>query len=138
MYRKIDIPIKGNDVMIKDTITLDMIAAAWEKARAVEGFDAAIIRKDACGAWIQKDMYSQSGSMYGWGIDLILPNVLGGDKAKENIRALNYRNLMSKGNDYPSYKAVYTAEGLENKETEMYLTVNKKVRSNLKKIYENA
>ena len=111
---------------------------AWNAAQEVDGYDKKLIRKDACGAWIQKDMYSQTGSMYGWGIDLILPNVLGGDKDKENIRALNYRNLVSKGNDYPSYKAVYTAEGLENKEAEMYLTVNKKVRSNLKKKYENA
>ena len=124
--------------MTKDTITLDRITTAWEKARVIEGFDADIIRKDACGAWIQKDMYSQSGSMYGWGVDLILPKVLGGDMAKENIRALNYRNLVSKGNDYPSYKAVYTAEGLENKETEMFLTINKKVRSNLKEKYEHA
>lgn len=124
--------------MTKDVITLDIIAAAWEKARIINGFDADIIRKDACGAWIQKDMYSQPGSMYGWGVDLIFPKVLGGNMVKENIRALNYRNLVSKGKDYPSYKAVFTAEGLENKETEMYLTVNKKVRTNLKKIYEHA
>lgn len=124
--------------MTKEIFTLEMIDAAWEKARAVEGFDTDIIRKDACGAWIQKDMYSQSGSMYGWGIDLILPKVLGGDTDKDNIRALNCRNLVSKGNDYPSYKAAYTAEGLENKETELYLTVNKKVRLNLKNKYEYA
>lgn len=124
--------------MERDVITLETIAAAWEKARVVEGFDADIIRKDACGAWIQKDMYSQPGSMYGWGVDLILPRALGGDPARENLRALNCRNLVSKGNDYPSYKAVYTAEGLENKETELYLTVNKKVRTNLKKLYEHA
>jgi hypothetical protein len=124
--------------MTKDIITLDVIAAAWEKAQAVEGFDADIIRKDACGAWIQKDMYSQPGSMYGWGVDLILPKILGGDADNENVRALNYRNIISKGKDYPSYKAVYTADGLKNKETEMYLVVNKKVRTNLKKKYEHA
>lgn len=59
--------------MAKDVISLDTIAASWEKARIVEGFDADIIRKDACGAWIQKDMYSQPDSMYGGGVDLILP-----------------------------------------------------------------
>lgn len=124
--------------MAKDIISLDTIAKAWEKARVVEGFDADIIRKDACGAWIQKDMYSQPGSMYGWGVDLIFPQALGGDATNENIRALNCRNLVSKGRDYPSYKAVYTAEGLENKETELYLTVNQKIRINLKKLYEHA
>lgn len=124
--------------MTTNMITHETIATAWEKARSVEGFDADIFRKDACGAWIQKDMYSQPESMYGWGIDLILPQTLGGTVTEENIRALNYRNIKSKGKDYPSYKAVYTAEGLENKETELYLTVNKKVRANLKKIYEHA
>jgi hypothetical protein len=124
--------------MTTNMITHETIATAWEKARSVEGFDADIFRKDACGAWIQKDMYSQPESMYGWGIDLIFPQTLGGTVTEENIRALNYRNIKSKGKDYPSYKAVYTAEGLENKETELYLTVNKKVRANLKKIYEHA
>ena len=78
-----------------DEITLETIMTAWEKARSVEGFDADIIRKDACGAWIQKDMFSQSGSMYGWGIDLIFPRSLGGSYVPDNIRALNYGKLPS-------------------------------------------
>lgn len=118
--------------------SFEMIEQAWGKARIVDGFDADIFRKDACGAWIQKDMFSQQGSMYGWGIDLILPTYMGGTFVIENIRALNYRNLVSKGKDYPSYKAVYTSDGLENKETELYLTINQKVRNKLKKIFSNA
>lgn len=118
--------------------TLEAIEKAWEKARMVDGFDPNMFRQDACGAWIQKDMFSQPGSMFGWGVDMILPLSMGGSPIEENIRALNYRNLMSKGNDYPSYKAVYTADGLENKETELYLTVNQKTRSKLKKFFEHA
>ncbi|WP_143096860.1 hypothetical protein [Prevotella sp. tf2-5] len=117
---------------------METIAAAWEKARTVEGFDADIFRKDACGAWIQKDMFLQYGSMYGWGVDLILPASLGGKVVPENIRALNCHNLKSKGSDYPSYKAVYTADGLKNKDTELFLTVNKIVRGKLKTLFENA
>lgn len=119
-------------------LTLESIEKAWEKARVVDGFDPNFFRQDACGAWIQKEMFSQSGSMFGWGVDLIFPLSMGGSPVDDNIRALNYRNLVSKGNDYPSYKAVYTADGLENKETELYLTVNKIIRNKLKKIFEHA
>lgn len=66
--------------------SLEMIEQAWSKARIVEGFDADIFRKDACGAWIHKDMFSQQGSMYGWGVDLILPTSMGGTCVIENIR----------------------------------------------------
>ena len=117
---------------------LESIEKAWEKARVVDGFDPNIFRQDACGAWIQKEMFSQSGSMFGWGVDLIFPLSMGGSPIEDNIRALNYRNLVRKGNDYPSYKAVYTADGLENKETELYLTVNKITRIKLKNFFKNA
>ena len=123
---------------MKNGLMLESIEKAWEKARVVDGFDPNIFRQDACGAWIQKEMFSQSGSMFGWGVDLIFPLSMGGSPIEDNIRALNYRNLVSKGNDYPSYKAVYTADGLENKETELYLTVNKITRIKLKNFFKNA
>lgn len=111
---------------------------AWEKARRVEGFDPSLFRQDACGAWMRKDMYGDINNMYGWGIDYIFPKILGGTLVVENIRALNYHNIISKGRDYPSYKAVYAAEGTQNVETERYLTVNDKIRKQLKSIYPDA
>lgn len=110
----------------------------WLKARAVEGYDPDIFRKDACGAWIRKDMFGQPDNMFGWGIDFIFPKVLGGTPVESNLRALNCRNLASKGNDYPSYNAVLIADGNRNVSTDIYVTINSKLRQILKTIYENA
>jgi len=124
--------------MTKDDITIEVRDIAWAKAKKVEGYDASLFRKDACGAWIRKDLYGDSANMYGWGIDLIFPREKGGRPVGENVRALNSRNLASKGRDYPSYKAVVTAEGTDNVDSEQYLTVNAKVRKTLKAIFPNA
>lgn len=111
---------------------------AWRKARVIEGYDPDIFRKDACGAWIRKDMFRQPNNMYGWDVDLIFPKVLGGSTAECNLRALNCKNLESKGNDYPSYNAVLTADGNKNVSADIYVTVNKKIRQILKTIFKNA
>lgn len=111
---------------------------AWSKARAIEGYDSDMFRKDACGAWIRRDMFGQTDNMFGWGIDLIFPKILGGTTIEINVRALNCRNLESKGNDYPSYKVVLIADGNKNVSTDKYLTINNKLRQILKTIYKNA
>lgn len=116
----------------------EFIELAWAKGRKIEGYDSDLFRKDACGAWMRKDLYGEIHNMYGWGIDYIFPKVMGGTLVADNIRALNYHNIISKGRDYPSYKAVYTSEGVQNIETEMYLAVNIKIRERLKKIYPDA
>lgn len=116
----------------------DIIEIAWNKARKIDGFDSNLFRQDACGAWIRKDLYGDINNMYGWGVDYIFPKILGGTMVPDNIRALNYHNIISKGRDYPSYKAVFTSEGTQNVETELYLTVNDKVRTRLKTIYPDA
>ncbi len=124
--------------MIMNDNIKEIIETAWKKARIIEGFDSNLFRQDACGAWIRKDLYGDINNMYGWGIDYIFPTVLGGTLVADNIRALNYHNIISKGRDYPSYKAVYTSDGTQNIETELYLTVNNKVRTKLKTIYPDA
>ena len=116
----------------------EIVEIAWEKAKKVDGFAPDLIRQDACGAWIRKDMYGDVNNMYGWGIDYIFPKALGGTLIVENIRALNCQNINSKGRDYPSYKAVLTSEGTTNISTELYLTVHEKVRNQLKTIYPDA
>lgn len=106
---------------------------AWENARKVEGFDATLFRKDACGAWIMWDKYGNRESNLGWEIDHILPVSKGGPDILENIRAMQHLNNASKGNDYPSYTAVVVADGTKNIRTIRNLTINKQVRERLKK-----
>jgi len=116
----------------------EYIPYMWEKAKIVEGFDPNLFRKDACGAWIRRDMFGIESNMYGWNADIIFPLIMGGSVRLENVRALNCRNINSKGNDYPSYHAVYTSDGIKNITTSRYLVINEKTRTILKSIYENA
>ena len=116
---------------------------AWSRATVVEGFDRNRYRKDACGAWIMRNKYGDIDSMYGWVIDHIVPQSLlkelGFDEKMINnplnLRALQHANNMSKSDDYPSYTAVVTSEGVENVKVMKFLEVNKKKQDILKKLY---
>lgn len=115
-----------------------IIEKLWLKARAVEGYDSSLFRLDACGAWIRRDCYGDMHNAFGWGVDLIFPQKLGGTPIMENMRALHYRNIQSKGSDYPSYRTAVKAEGSMNVDCVNYLVVNNKTRKILKTLYENA
>lgn len=63
---------------------------------------------------------------------------LGGADNLLNLRALHYKNNLSKASDYPSYTAYVKYDGRENVMDERNLTVNKKLREKLKQLYKNA
>ena len=115
-----------------------IIDEAWSKATIVPNTHPDVLRKDACGAWIRRDMYMVHGSEYGWEIDHIFPLSMGGTTRKENVRALQWQNAESKGEDYPYYTAQVTAVSIKNEAKIQSLTVNKAVRERLRKIYDNA
>lgn len=108
---------------------------AWSKARVIEGYDKNMFRKDACGAWIAWNKYAQRDNDYGWEIDHIYPVKLGGDNHPENLRALHYRNNISKADDYPSYIAAVRAEDNENVPCERPVSVNRNKQKRLSNIY---
>ena len=103
---------------------LEIIEFVWNKARKVEGFDPALIRKDSCGAWILRSEYGNTESIYGWEIDHIYPLSRGGDDNPQNLRALQWSNNRSKGDDYPAYNSAFQAEGTLNIPSEVLYTVN--------------
>lgn len=115
--------------------TEEEIKAVWEKARKVAGYEESMFRKDACGAWIMWDKYGKRDNMLGWVIDHIYPESLGGTNNLHNLRALQYQNNISKGDDYPSYTATVISDGEKNIHEERNLTVNKKIRERLKEMY---
>lgn len=78
------------------------IAAVWNKARAVPGYDAAQVRKDACGAWIKRSEYGQT-TQYGWEIDHIKPVASGGTDTLDNLQPLHWRNNRHKADEYPNW-----------------------------------
>lgn len=123
--------------------TEEQIQAVWNRAQSIDGYDKSRFRKDACGAWILRDKYGDTDSLYGWVIDHIVPQSLlvkkGFSKEKidlpENLRALQHENNASKSDDYPSYTAVVTSEGSRNISSWKFLEVNKKKQVLLSKLY---
>ncbi|MCD8312962.1 MAG: HNH endonuclease [Bacteroidales bacterium] len=109
----------------------------WAKARTIEGFDPDMFRLDACGALI---MYVRYGMInpYGWEIDHVFPQSLGGKDDIDNLRAMHYLNNKSKGEDYPSYIASTRYNGKNNVQDMRSLTVNGRMRARLKELYKNA
>lgn len=85
----------------------------WEKGLVDSRFDPKFIRKDACGAWIIRSRYDDRKSPFGWEVDHIYPE----SKLKElevseelidniiNLRPLNWKNNVSKKDDYPHYQS---------------------------------
>lgn len=108
---------------------------AWRAAQEVEGYNPGRYRKDACGAWIAWDKYGNLDNIFGWQIDHIFPKSRGGDEKPINLRALHYKNNLSKGDDYPSYYGEVTSDGNTNKIERQVFTVNHEKQAQLKKIY---
>ena len=121
----------------------DQKQQVWKRAIIVEGYDKNRFRKDACGAWIIWEKFGDNDSLYGWEIDHIVPRALLEEKGYsqkdidnyDNLRALQHENNASKSDDYPSYTAVVTSEGVENVNVTKYLEVNQKKQAILKKLY---
>jgi len=118
------------------TMTEENINSAWERATKVDNFDSNQFRKDACGAWIIRSHYGQRDSVYGWEVDHVYPQSMGGGDDMENLRAMQWENNMSKGDDYPDYKAVVQSEGNKNVRKEGQFTVNAPLQATLKKLYD--
>lgn len=114
----------------------------WEKGIPVDGYDPKIVRKDACGAWIIRDLYGDKETLFGWEIDHIFPESklieLGkSDKASDmiNLRPLNVTNNTSKSDSYPEYKATLTSEGEKNVECNKFYVVNRSLQEELTKYF---
>ena len=124
-------------------MTEEQIQNAWNRATVVEDYDKDRYRKDACGAWIIRNKYGDTDSLYGWQVDHIVPQSFLRDKGFSesmidnslNLRALQHENNESKSDDYPSYTAVVTSEGTENVRVTKFLEVNSKKQEALKKLY---
>ena len=113
----------------------EKIDLIWEKGITIPGYDKSRFRKDCCGAWIIKKEYGNRNSDFGWEIDHIYPQNLGGGDDDLNLRPMQWQNNDSKKDDYPAYFSVIRAQGVNNIEFQQQLTVNSKTQADLKKLY---
>lgn len=113
----------------------EIINIVWNKAKTVEGYDPIAVRKDCCGAWIIRHLYGDRDSEFGWEIDHVYPEALGGRDDIENLRAMHWKNNASKGDDFPVYKAKVHAVNNKNTEEEMQYTVNDDLQKVLRNLY---
>lgn len=119
----------------------------FRKARKIEGLDADEWRMDACDAIIHRSSYGRDDEYFGWEVDHIVPKSLLEDNGVpqeliddfRNLRPLNWRNNVSKGDDYPEYKAVICSEdgGESNVLRDSSRTVNKAKQDELRKLYSD-
>lgn len=78
------------------TFSYVIVQAVWEKGYTDPYRDARLLRKDQCGAWIQRDQYGNRNSDVGWEIDHITPEANGGSDSLNNLRPLQWRNNASR------------------------------------------
>jgi hypothetical protein len=115
----------------------------WNKGLPVDGYPEDKVRQDACGALIVYDDFEKNKSLFGWGIDYIVPRALLVDKgidenlieSPQNMRPLNVANVISKGDSYPYYTAVRVAEGTTNVDVVSNKVVNSVVQEELKQLF---
>jgi len=86
------------------------IDAVWNKAITVLGADPNVLRKDICGAWIERSRYGETTSEgRGWEIDHIVPVSRGGTDVLSNFQALQWQNNRRKGDTFPIVPSSFAA-----------------------------
>lgn len=113
----------------------------------VSGLDPKIWRLDAAGAIICYTSYGREDEFFGWEIDHIYPQSrleeLNVPKElihdERNLRALNWNNNLSKGDEYPKYEATITSldNGESNTKGSWSKTINKRKQEQLKELFKD-
>lgn len=86
------------------------IQEIWEKGQADKHADSMKCRrKDACGAWMKRNLYGDRDSLYGWEINCIDP---AGSDDISNLQPLQWENNVDISDG--SLKCIVTAVGQEN------------------------
>lgn len=124
--------------------TDEVIQTVWEKGLTDPEYDPQNVRKDACGAWIIRDLYNHRENDFGWEIDHIYPeSKLKGKVPQElidnikNLRPLNWKNNISKGADYPNYRAKIKSKDDYNIDCEEEKTINETTQNIIRELFRD-
>lgn len=116
--------------------TDDKINAVWEKAKKIDGYDSDKYRQDVAGAWMQRDKYGKEEN-YGWEVDHMFPESLGGNENTANLQALQWENNRTKADNFPSYSTLVSSEGNKYIKKDQNWKFTDSFIATLKQIYPN-
>lgn len=116
--------------------TDEKINTVWGNAKKVDGFDPDNYRQDVAGAWMQRDKYGKEEN-YGWEIDHMLPESLGGNENTANLQALQWENNRTKADNFPHYSTSVSSEGNKYIKKEQNWKFTDSFIAKLKQIYPN-
>ena len=124
--------------------TDEQLNKIWTRGRTVPGLNADVYRLDVAGAMMKRSCYGEEGNL-GWEVDHIFPKKkLEECKIPEtlhdnilNLRPMNSKNNVKKGDDYPEYKSafVYDANVRMNVEKEKPCEVDTKIQAALADLF---
>lgn len=117
---------------LQDETTINYV---WQKGLVVEGYNPDLYRQDYSGAWIARNAYADRESILGWEIDHVYPKSKGGTDDEVNLRPINWRNNISKGDSYPEYIAEVVSEDNKNVIKATRCTVGTALQAKLKALY---
>ena len=81
----------------------DLKRAAWGRTSPVSGqMNAWEFRKDCLGNLVRYNDYGKRQSPFGWELDYIVPQHLGGSTDPENLQALHWRANAAKSDNLPT------------------------------------
>jgi hypothetical protein len=87
-----------------------IINAVWNQATIVLGINPNVLRKDICGAWIERSQYGETvNEGKGWEIDHIIPLSRDGTDDLSNLQALQWQNNRRKGDTFPILPTSFAA-----------------------------
>lgn len=82
-----------------DKATIDRV---WQKGAPVSGYPSTM-RKDACGAWMDRNRHGDRSSWFGWEIDHEQPVAADGSDDLSNLQPLQWANNAHKGDHWPDW-----------------------------------